>query len=102
MAGIIGAEGNPANLLYLGVLAVGLIGGGMARLQARGMAKAMFCTALAQVSAPGIALLIWRPSLEEPPGLVGIFILNGFFATLFMVSGLLFKRDAERGEERVS
>jgi hypothetical protein len=92
--GIMGSEDNPANLLYLGVLAVGLLGAGIARLQSRGMARTLFVTALAQMLVPVIALIIWRPSLDEPPGIIGIFILNSFFAALFIVSALLFRRAA--------
>jgi len=90
--GIIGSEDNPANQLYAGVLAVGIIGAGIARLRPRGMARTLFATALAQMLVPVIALIIWRPSLEEPPGIVGVLILNAFFAALFVVSALLFRR----------
>jgi len=90
--GIIGSEDNPANMLYVGVLAVGIIGAGFARLRARGMSYTMFATALAQILVPVIALIIWRPSLEETPGIVGVFILNAFFAALFAVSAMLFHR----------
>jgi hypothetical protein len=46
--GIIGTEDNPANLMYGGVLAVGIIGALIARFQPDGMARALFATALAQ------------------------------------------------------
>ncbi len=46
--GIIGSEDNPANLMYVGVLAVGFVGAIIARLRPRGMARAMFATAIAQ------------------------------------------------------
>jgi len=90
--GIIGSEDNPANMLYVGVLAVGIIGAGIARLRPRGMARTLFATAFAQMLVPVIALIIWRPSLEETPGIVGVFILNAFFAALFVVSAMLFHR----------
>ena len=48
--GIIGNEGNPVNLAYFGVLAVGFIGALIARLKPRGMARALFATAIAQGS----------------------------------------------------
>lgn len=38
--GIIGSEDNPANLMYGGVLAVGMIGAVIARFQPHGMARA--------------------------------------------------------------
>jgi hypothetical protein len=88
--GIIGSEDNPANLLYAGVLSVGVFGAWISRLRPRGMAYTMFFTAIAQMLVPVIALIIWRPSLEEPPGLAGVFVLNAIFAAMFAVSGLLF------------
>ena len=90
--GIIGSEDNPANLLYLGVLAVGILGAGFVRFRPRGMARTLLATALAQMLVPVIALIIWRPSLEEAPGIVGVFTLNAFFAALFVVSALLFRQ----------
>lgn len=89
--GIIGSEDNPANQLYAGVLAVAIIGAAIARLRPRGMALTLFATAFAQMLVPVIALIIWRPSLENTPGIVGVFILNAFFAALFVVSALLFR-----------
>ena len=90
--GVIGSEDNPANLLYAMVIVIGITGAGIARFRPRGMARALFATALAQALVPVIALIVWRPSLDEAPGIVGVFILNGFFVGLFVVSGLLFRR----------
>ena len=39
--GIIGSEDNPLNLMFFGVLAVGIVGAFMARFQPRGMAHAL-------------------------------------------------------------
>ena len=55
--GIIGNEENPANLMYGGVLAVGIIGALIARFQPQGMARALFATALAQMLVAVIALI---------------------------------------------
>jgi len=98
--GLIGSEDNPANLFYGGVLAVGFIGAIIARLQPRGMARALFATALAQLLVPVIALIIWKPSLEVTPGIVGVFILNGFFAALFAGSALLFRHASATGSKQ--
>ena len=38
--GVIGKDGDPANLMYFGVLAVGIIGALVAHFQPRGMARA--------------------------------------------------------------
>ena len=55
--GIIGTEDNPANLMYGGVLAVGIIGAVIARFQPHGMARALVATALAQALVAVIALI---------------------------------------------
>ena len=98
--GLIGSEDNPANVLYGGVLLVGFSGVIIAQFRPRGMARAMFATALAQALVPVIALLIWKPDVataEEIMGVVGVFILNGFFVMLFVGSALLFRRAGGRG-----
>ena len=102
--GLIGSEDNPANLMYAGVLAVGFVGALIARLQPRGMARALFTTTIAQMLVPTIAIVIWKdgwqdllidPNSPHPPfhaGIVPIFLLNAIFAMLWVVSGLLFRR----------
>ena len=55
--GIIGNESNDANLMYYGVLAIGVIGALIARFEPRGMARAMIATAGAQVLVFAIALI---------------------------------------------
>lgn len=45
--GIIGSEDNLENLVYVGVLAVAIIGAAVARLRAAGMVRAMVATAIA-------------------------------------------------------
>ena len=94
--GVIGNEGNQANLMYFGVIAVGIIGAFIARLEPRGMARALFVTALAQMLVPVIALMIWPPQITSwgAAGVVGVFVLNAFFATLFLGSASLFRHAA--------
>ena len=92
--GIIGKDGDPANLMYFGVLAVGLIGALLARFQPRGMARALVAMALAQTVVVVIALLErlgypWSGPLE-------ILALNGFFVALFVGSAWLFRHAARR------
>ena len=93
--GLIGNEENPANLLYGGVLAVGIFGAIIARLQPHGMARALYATALAQALVPVIALIIWKrqvSSVEAFFGMLGVFGVNAFFVMLFVGSALLFRR----------
>jgi hypothetical protein len=91
--GIIGNEDNPANLMYIGVLAVGIIGASIARFQPNGMASAMFATALAQVLVAVIALIAGLGS-SGPIWPREILILTGFFVALFVGSALLFRKVA--------
>ncbi len=80
--GIIGNEGNPANLMYIGVLAVGIIGALIARLQPLQMSRVLFATAFAQMLVAVIAQIA---------GLGFTFISNGLFAMLWIGSALLFR-----------
>ena len=101
-AGIIGD--GPVNAMYLGVLAVGFLGALVARFQPRGMALALFATALAQLLVPVIALAIWKagwhhlltdPNSPHPPfhpGIAPVFALNAVFVMLFTGSAMLFRR----------
>lgn len=51
--GIVGSEDNPANLMYGGVLAVGIVGAVIARFRAEGMARAQGSVALIALIAEG-------------------------------------------------
>jgi len=94
--GIIGNEGQPANLMYGAVLAVGLIGSLMSRFKPLGMARTLFAAALTQMLVPVIALLIWPPPATSwAPGVFGVFMLSAFFAMLFVASALLFRRASD-------
>jgi hypothetical protein len=84
--GLIGSEDNPANLMYLGVLAVGIIGALLARFHARGMARALSAMALAQALVALVALGL--PS-SRPLEIVAV---NAFFIALFAGSAYLFRR----------
>jgi hypothetical protein len=93
--GLIGSEDNPANLMYGGVLAVGVIGAVIARLKPSGMARALFATALAQFLVPVVAVIIWRSDFS--PGVVPVFGLNFVFVLLFAGSALLFQHAGQPG-----
>ena len=98
--GIIGADGDPANTMYFGVVGVGIIGAIVARFRPHGMARALFATALAQALVAVIALIIGLGSPWSPPGVLGTLILNGFFVGLFVGSAWLFREAACGGSER--
>ncbi len=89
--GIVGETGDPADLMYAGVLAVGTLGAVIARFRPRGMARALLATAVAQALAAVVALILGRhqapiSSLSEIVG------LNGLFVVLFLASAWLFHR----------
>ncbi len=90
--GIIGSEDNDANLMYGGVLAIGVIGALIARFEPHGMARALFATALAQALVAVIALIAGLGSPGSGP--LEILILNGFFVALFVGSAWLFRHAA--------
>lgn len=90
--GIIGSEKNEANLMYGGVLAVGLFGAIFGRFQPLGMARTLFAMALAQALVTVIALFAGLGALESGP--LEIVLLNGFFIALFVGSGWLFQHAA--------
>ena len=89
-----GITDSDADLMFLWVPAVGIIGAIIARFQPRGMARAMFATALAQALVAVIALIIGLGSSWSPPGVLGTLILNGFFVALFVGSAWLFRSAA--------
>jgi hypothetical protein len=94
--GVIGDTGDPADLMYVGVLAVGFIGAIIARFQPHGMARALFATALAQAFVAVLALIAGKH--QAPISSVSeILGLNGFFVALFIASAWLF-RHAARGQ----
>ena len=89
--GIIGNEGNDANSMYYGVLAVGFIGAWLARFEPRGMARAMNATAGAQALVFVIALVAgW--------GFTGPITL--FFLALWLGAARLFQKAAQGGLEQ--
>jgi hypothetical protein len=90
--GIIGADGDRANMMYLGVLAVGIIGALIARFKPLGMARTLVAMAVAHGVVGLIALVA---QLGEPfSGPLEILGLTGFFIVLFVGSAWLFRQAA--------
>lgn len=90
--GIIGADGDPANLMYFVVVAVAIIGSIITRLKPAGMSLVLVAMAYVQALIAVIAVfaklgLPWSPPLE-------ILLLNGFFVVLFVGAAWLFRRAA--------
>lgn len=90
--GLIGTEDNPANWMYVGVLAVGITGVALARLRPDGMARALTATALAQVLVAVVALAAGMQEAERSASeIVGV---TALFVVPWLVSALLFRRAA--------
>lgn len=91
--GLIGVEGDPFDLMYTGVLAVGIIGAMIARLRPQGMARALCATAVAQALVAVIALIVGKHHVEVS-SVAEITLSNGFFVALWVGSAWLFRRAA--------
>jgi hypothetical protein len=92
--GFLGDEGNPANLMFAGVLAVALAGSAMARFRPAGMARAMLVTAFAQGLVAAIALAAGWTS-PGPHGLYEVTLGTSLFAGLWLASAGLFWKAAQ-------
>jgi hypothetical protein len=86
--GVIGDEGNPANLLFAAVLAVALAGALAARFRAKGMALAMAAAGVAQLLVAAVAFVA---NYATPPELG----LTLAFALPWLLSAGLFRRAAQ-------
>ena len=89
--GIIGDEGNAANLMYAGVLAAALVGSAASRFRAEGMARAMFATADAQVLVGAIALAAGL-GRSGPAWPMDVLVLTALFTAMWLGSALLFRK----------
>lgn len=87
--GIIGSEDFAANLLYAGVLAIGVVGAIVARFRASGLWVVLAVMAVAQLAVGVLALVMsWD----------GRILLDGAFALVWLLASGLF-RWAARDEE---
>jgi hypothetical protein len=91
--GIIESEDDPANLMFAGVLAVGIVGAIVARFRARGLARAMLATALAQMLVAAIALGAGMHAGGDSPA-AEVIALSGCFTGLWLLSAWLFRKAA--------
>ncbi len=94
--GIVGIEGDPADRMYLGVVAVAVVGSAIARLRARPMVWVMVATASTFVVTAVVALALGRheASYSSIPELLG---LNVMFASGYLAAAWCFRRAASRG-----
>ena len=89
--GIIGNENNPLNQIFFVVIAVAVVGAGVARFRAKGMAVAMAVTAAAQFGTGLVALMDEKIVF----GIVTVFALG------WLLAAALF-REAARAETQAA
>jgi hypothetical protein len=91
--GFLGDEGNPANLMFLGVIAVAFAGALAARSRPAAMARAMLAAAAAQVLAGAIGFAAgWAA-----PGGQGVYEVvmgTSLFTGLWLLAAWLFRKAA--------
>jgi hypothetical protein len=93
--GLIGAEGDRFDLMYIGVLAVGIIGAVLVRFKPQGMVRVLLGMAVTQALIAVIALLVGKH--ESPVSSVAeILGVNGMYVALFVGSAWLFRRAADQ------
>jgi hypothetical protein len=99
--GIIGVEGDPADLMFFGVFAVGIVGALIARFRHRGsaralgMARAMLAMALAQAMVGAVALIAGKHKAAIS-SVFEILGLTAMFVSLFLGSAWLYWRAARK------
>lgn len=87
--GVIGAEGDRADMMFLGVLAIGIGGAIVARLRPQGMVWTMAATATATMAVGVIALVLGKHEAEHS-SVAEILGLTGMYAALFATSAWRF------------
>jgi hypothetical protein len=90
--GAVAEPGDSPGPMFLGPVAVLIIGALIARFRPRGMTYALSATALAQAVFAVFAMIAWGQYL-------GISIFNGFFIALWVGSAILFRRATRHGLE---
>jgi len=94
--GIIGSERDPINLLFYGVIFIGIIGAFIFRFRPKGMAFTLATMALGQATVAAIALI--GGFYQSPPSsVIQILGVNGFFIVLWCTAALLFRYASETG-----
>lgn len=91
--GVIGDEDNPANLMFVVVLALGVVGAFVANFKAAGMARAMTATAVAQALV-GVIALAGRMGSEAGAWMQVIVVFTFVMCAAWMLSAWLFRRAA--------
>ena len=94
--GLIGAEGDPFDVLYGGVIGVAAVGALVARFRPAGTERALYWAAVAQCLVVVVALILGKQHhpVSSTPEIV---FSNGFFVVLWVVSARLVRRARTSG-----
>ena len=94
--GIVGAEGDSFDRLYVAVVGIGIGGALLARFRPQGMAVTLGAMALAQGAITVLALVLGKQ--QSPVSSVGeILMVNALFVALFVAAALMFGYAARGG-----
>lgn len=93
--GLIGGGPNPGNFMYIGVLAIAIIGSIRANFESARMERAMYNTAVSLIFVTVIALF---SGMQNYPGssVMEIIGVNLFFAFPYTICGVLFGQIAKK------
>lgn len=94
--GFLGDEDNPANLMFLPVIGVAIVGAVIGRARAGRMAQALMATAVAQVAA-GIVGYSAGWASPGAQGVSEVLVGTALFTGLWLFSAFLFGRAAKAG-----
>jgi hypothetical protein len=97
--GLIGSGPHIGNLLYLAVYVIAIVGSIRSRFNSFGMERAMYATAVAMVAVAAIAIF-GNMSAGSPVN--EVIAVNGFFATLYAITGSLFRLSAQENSTEKS
>jgi hypothetical protein len=97
--GVIGAEGDRADMMFIGVLAIGLVGAIVTRLEAAGMVWTMSAMAAATMIVGTIAIALGKHEAAAS-SVAEILGLTGMFASLFAASAWRFRAAAAQRRHR--
>jgi hypothetical protein len=92
--GFLGNEDNPANLMFLGVIALAVVGTIVVRFKAAGLARVIGLTALAQL----VVGIVGYAAGWASPGVAGlqeVAVGTTLFGSMWLISAALFHRAAQ-------
>ena len=95
--GIIGSENSDANMMYLFVVAIPVVGAFLVRFKPRGLERTMYVTAAGQVIVAELALM-HELGADGPMWPRDLLILTAFFTSLWLISALLFRKAARTAD----